>query len=362
MPRRRRELRPSTANRYSWMIENYVMPAIGAVVVSALRAEHLDRLYTDLIDHGSAAGGPLSTKTVYDVHVVIRSALGHAVQSRLVEHNVALQARPPRPTTRSRPSPEVWTAEQLAQFLEHTAHLRLHCRAASRCHHGHAARRDRRTSLGRLEWSDAPALDRAQPSEHQWSIDRDPDENIVQPAMHRSRRDHGVGPRRLASTSTSRPPSIRLSRSGVHQHVRRSNPPRVAYTAVRSTGRPARPPSHPLPRPPPHPCLIARRDRHSDQGRVRAPRSRSPRLHDGHVSTLTARNGRQRSARFRSHALHCSVDVYRFGLTTAQVTASLLDRSVDTVGRRPSPPGNAEGPERARRGIDREVHVAGARV
>jgi integrase len=149
MPRRRRELRPSTANRYAWMIENYVIPAVGAVVVSSLRAEHLDRLYTDLIEHGSATGGPLSTKTVYDVHVVIRSALGHAVRSRLVDHNVALDTRPPRPTTRSRPSPEVWTAEQLAHFLEHTAHLRLHAAL-----HLAATTGMRRGEIAGLRWAD----------------------------------------------------------------------------------------------------------------------------------------------------------------------------------------------------------------
>ena len=84
MPRWQRELRPSTANRYAWMIDKYIIPAIGQVSVSALRAEHLDRLYRDLIDHGSARHGPLSSKTVYDVRVVIRSVLGHAVRRRFV--------------------------------------------------------------------------------------------------------------------------------------------------------------------------------------------------------------------------------------------------------------------------------------
>jgi len=126
MPRRHRELQPSTAKRYEWMIHNYLTPAIGALRLNALRAEHLDRLYVELLDHGGANGRPLSPKTVYDAHVVIRSALRVAVARHLVDRNVAHDARPPRNSRRSRPTPEVWTAAQLSQFLSHTAHLRLY--------------------------------------------------------------------------------------------------------------------------------------------------------------------------------------------------------------------------------------------
>ena len=44
MPRRRRELRPGTAKRYEWMVRNYIAPVVGDLQLTALRAEHLDRL------------------------------------------------------------------------------------------------------------------------------------------------------------------------------------------------------------------------------------------------------------------------------------------------------------------------------
>jgi integrase len=149
MPRRHRELRPSTASRYEWMIRNYIIPAIGEHRVSALRAEHLDRLYADLVDHGAVGGRSLALKTVYDVHVVIRCALHFAVRRHLVDHNVALDTRPPRATTRSRPSPEIWTAEQLATFLAQTAHLRLYPAV-----HLSATTGMRRGELAGLRWGD----------------------------------------------------------------------------------------------------------------------------------------------------------------------------------------------------------------
>ena len=104
LPRRQRELRPSTARRYQWYVDNYITPAIGAHRLAGLRAEHLDRMYNDLLGHGGRDGGALSAKTVYDVHVVMRSSLRFAVDRHLVDHNVAADARPPRISTRSRRS------------------------------------------------------------------------------------------------------------------------------------------------------------------------------------------------------------------------------------------------------------------
>ena len=149
LPRRRRELRPSTARRYQWYIDNYITPAIGYHRLAGLRAEHLDRMYVDLLAHGGRNGDALSAKTVYDVHVVMRSSLRFAVDRHLVDHNVAADARPPRTSTRSRPSAEIWTAQQLASFLAHTAHLRLYPAI-----HLAATTGMRRGEIAGLRWGD----------------------------------------------------------------------------------------------------------------------------------------------------------------------------------------------------------------
>ena len=49
-------------------------------------------MYNDLLAHGGRDGGALSAKTVYDVHVVMRSSLRFAVDRHLVDHNVAADA------------------------------------------------------------------------------------------------------------------------------------------------------------------------------------------------------------------------------------------------------------------------------
>ena len=149
MPQRVQHLRPSTAHRYRWMIDNYISPTIGDLPIRSLRAEHLNRLYTDLLATGKRNGTGLAPKTVYDVHVIMRAALKHAVRVHLVEHNVALDATAPRPTARAKQGPEAWTIDQLRAFLTATQHLRLYPAL-----HLAATTGMRRGELAGLRWGD----------------------------------------------------------------------------------------------------------------------------------------------------------------------------------------------------------------
>ena len=126
MPRRRPQLRATTAHRYQWMITNYINPRIGDAQVRCLRVEHLDRLYRELLTSGSRTGGELASKTVYDVHVIMRSSLADAVRRSLASWHVALDAHAPCAQPRARCGPETWTACQLRDFLASVAHLRLY--------------------------------------------------------------------------------------------------------------------------------------------------------------------------------------------------------------------------------------------
>lgn len=149
LPKRRQHLRPSTAHRYQWMIDNYITPAIGHLGIRKLRFEHLERLYSDLLEAGGDKAAGLAPKTVYDVHVVMRAALKYAARIHLVEHNVALDADSPRPVARSKQGPESWTIDQLRTFLAATRHLRLYPAL-----HLAATTGMRRGELAGLRWGD----------------------------------------------------------------------------------------------------------------------------------------------------------------------------------------------------------------
>ena len=68
MPMRRNRLQSTTAYRYEWMIENYIAPVLGSMPLRSVRAEHLDRLYAELLATGGVKKDALAPKTVYDVY------------------------------------------------------------------------------------------------------------------------------------------------------------------------------------------------------------------------------------------------------------------------------------------------------
>lgn len=116
LPRKRRTLAPTTAHRYAWMIEHYVLPRLGHVHLRRLRTNHFDDVYTEMLCSGGSRGDGLSPKTVLEVHVLVRSALDDACRRRLVVDNVVAHAT--RPCGRSpRVLPERWwTRDQLTTF------------------------------------------------------------------------------------------------------------------------------------------------------------------------------------------------------------------------------------------------------
>ena len=131
------------------MITNYINPRIGDIHLRGVRVEHVDRLYHDLLTSGSCTGGELASKTVYDVHVIIRSSLSDAARRSLVGSNVALIAHAPRAQPRARCGPETWTAGQLRQYLASAEHLRLYPAL-----HVAATTGMRRCELAGLRWGD----------------------------------------------------------------------------------------------------------------------------------------------------------------------------------------------------------------
>lgn len=89
LPTKRRHVRATTSYRYSWMVDNYVNPAIGHVPLRRLRADHLDGLYDQLATTGGRHRTGLAPKTVHEVHVIVRSGLDLARRRQLVDSNVA---------------------------------------------------------------------------------------------------------------------------------------------------------------------------------------------------------------------------------------------------------------------------------
>jgi hypothetical protein len=82
-------LATSTYDGYRRNVERHVLPTLGRIGLRQLRPDHLEALYERLL-HPSDGRAGLAPKTVYEVHLVIRGALGDAVCRGLVSRNVAL--------------------------------------------------------------------------------------------------------------------------------------------------------------------------------------------------------------------------------------------------------------------------------
>ena len=118
LPAKQLTLRPSTWDGYRRLIELHVLPHLGRVPLRHLRAEHLDRLYAILLERGRSDGrGGLDTKTVHEVHIVLRRALRDAERRGSIVRNPAELAHAPkrRPLTSS--EFRAWNADQLGSFL-----------------------------------------------------------------------------------------------------------------------------------------------------------------------------------------------------------------------------------------------------
>ncbi|MGH9119126.1 MAG: tyrosine-type recombinase/integrase [Acidimicrobiales bacterium] len=124
LPAVRRQLAQSTWESYERNIRHHVEPRIGQVQLSALDGAMLNRLYDDLLTSGRVRGNQspgLKPRTVRYVHTILHAALKDAVRWRRLPMNPGDQSTPPSARSSKPPEMSVWSAQQLASFLERLA-------------------------------------------------------------------------------------------------------------------------------------------------------------------------------------------------------------------------------------------------
>ena len=162
-----RTRKPSTVGGYRNIVRSWVAPHIGHVQLCDLDWRVFVALYDDLRAHGGRPtkaarvrakaygtkpeGSPLGPRTVQSVHVLLRSALGYAVERELLQVNptdrIPKSLRPThRPTLAEG---KHWEPHEAAAFLEATRDDRWHALWAVGLDTG-----ARRGELLALRWSD----------------------------------------------------------------------------------------------------------------------------------------------------------------------------------------------------------------
>jgi len=123
LPAKKQQLAASTYRGYERNVQLHVVPALGKVAIRRLRYQQIEALYDRLL-HPSTGRG-LASKTVYEIHLIIKSALGDALRRGLVTRNVAVVARAPKQRALQRIEGTSLTEDELRKVMRTAAGHRL---------------------------------------------------------------------------------------------------------------------------------------------------------------------------------------------------------------------------------------------
>jgi len=125
LPGKKITLAESTWHGYRRKIERHILPALGPVPIRRLKVTQLEALYDSKLHPVDPEVRALAPKTVLEIHLIIRGALGDALRRGMLNRNVATVAHAPRLRSIPRHEAQAWTVAQLQAFL--------HAAAGHRC-------------------------------------------------------------------------------------------------------------------------------------------------------------------------------------------------------------------------------------
>jgi len=105
----KRTLRVTTFQGYTQVIEAHIIPELGSVKLSQLRADQINHLLSKKLEAG------LSNRFVEYIHGILKRSLNVAVKWGLLTKNPATMVTPPKPTYQI---PHTWNMEEVKRFLE----------------------------------------------------------------------------------------------------------------------------------------------------------------------------------------------------------------------------------------------------
>lgn len=124
---KREEISPKSHERYGEIVNNFLIPALGALHLSKLATNNIEKAYSEWAIAGrrDSKSGGLSALTRRYIHIILKSALSRAVEQRLLVRNPAdiLSKRLPKV---ERKEMVTLAPEQSAQLLESIKHTRTY--------------------------------------------------------------------------------------------------------------------------------------------------------------------------------------------------------------------------------------------
>jgi integrase len=136
-------IRPSTLRSYTEHVDRHLIPHLGRIRLGELTGHHVAAMFTTLTAAQTRYGRPITPSTLHRIRATLRSALNAAIRDGLIRDNPARHIELPSPRrpqaqvwtdqrvaqwrrTGQRFAVAVWTARQLAAFLDHVHDDRLY--------------------------------------------------------------------------------------------------------------------------------------------------------------------------------------------------------------------------------------------
>jgi len=114
------EISPKAKERYGEVVRCYLIPALGQLQLSKLVPVQIQEAYSGL---RRKDGGALSPHTRRYIHVILKSALGRAVEQQLLARNPAEMQRMPRVERKERVT---LTVDQSVRLLKSISHMHIY--------------------------------------------------------------------------------------------------------------------------------------------------------------------------------------------------------------------------------------------
>jgi integrase len=114
---------PRTYDRYAEIARKNIGPALGAMPLKNLRAQHISAAYANALESGRRKDGSgLSTRTVLHIHRILKQALAEAVQWEMIARNPAANVKPPKAVAKPM---QTYDLAQTAELIEAMRGTRL---------------------------------------------------------------------------------------------------------------------------------------------------------------------------------------------------------------------------------------------
>ena len=119
-------IRPSTAETYTNVIENHIIPELGHIRLSKLTSIQVQRFYNNLRQNGrldrkgNPIGEPLSASSVKHIHMILSGALKQAVKERIIQFNPCDNCKVPKPEKKEM---KILPQDKIAAYLDEAKRL-----------------------------------------------------------------------------------------------------------------------------------------------------------------------------------------------------------------------------------------------